>query len=52
MEPLTFLALFATCTTCAFIAGYLIGNMKATCQAEQTRRWWMNRQIRRERGEK
>jgi hypothetical protein len=46
MEPLTFLALFATCTICAFIAGYLIGNLKATCQAEQTRRWWMNRQMR------
>jgi hypothetical protein len=49
MEPLTFLALFGTCTCCAFIAGYLIGNIKATCESEQTRRWWMNRQIKRER---
>jgi hypothetical protein len=49
MEPLTFLALFGVCTCCAFIAGYLIGNIKATCESEQTRRWWMNRQIKRER---
>ncbi len=49
MEPLTFLALFGICTCCAFIAGYLIGNIKATCELEQTRKWWMNRQIKRER---
>jgi hypothetical protein len=49
MEPLTFLALFGICTCCAFIAGYLIGNIKATCESEQARRWWMNRQIKRER---
>jgi hypothetical protein len=51
MEPLTFLALFGTCTLCAFIAGYLIGNLKAHSETEKSRRWWMNRQIRRERGE-
>jgi len=49
MEPLTFIAIFATCMICSFIGGYLIGNIKATCEAEQTRRWWMNRQIKRER---
>lgn len=49
MEPLTFLALFITCTISSFVAGFTFGNMKATCEAEQTRRWWMNRQIRRER---
>jgi len=46
MEPLTFLALFATCTTCAFIAGYLIGNIKATTRAEEMRRWWRERERR------
>jgi len=51
MEPLTFAILFAVCITSAFVGGYVLGNLKATCQAEQTRRWWMNRQIRRERGE-
>ena len=49
MEPITFLALFGICTCCAFIAGYLVGNIKATFELEQTRKWWMNRQIKRER---
>jgi len=49
MEPITFLTIFATCMICSFIGGYLLGNIKATCEAEQTRRWWMNRQIKRER---
>jgi hypothetical protein len=51
MEPINFLILFVVCITSAFVGGYVLGNLKATCQAEQTRRWWMNRQIRRERGE-
>jgi len=49
MEPINFLILFAVCITSAFVGGYVLGNLKATCEMEQTRRWWMNRQIRRER---
>ena len=49
MTPITFLLIYGTGIFLSFIAGYLIGNIKATCEAEQTRRWWMNRQIKRER---
>jgi hypothetical protein len=49
MEPINFLILFAVCCTSAFAGGYVLGNLKATCESEQTRRWWMNRQIKRER---
>lgn len=49
MEPLTFLAFFIVTCGFSFAAGYILGNLKATCEAEQTRKWWMNRQIKRER---
>jgi hypothetical protein len=51
MEPINFLILFAVCCTSAFAGGYVLGNMKAHSETEKSRRWWMHRQIRRERGE-
>jgi len=51
MEPINFLILFAVCCTSAFAGGYVLGNLKSHSEAEKSRRWWMNRQIRRERGE-
>jgi hypothetical protein len=49
MEPINFLILFAVCISSAFAGGYVLGNIKAICEMEQTRKWWMNRQIKRER---
>ena len=51
MEPLTFALIYAAGCILSMMAGYTLGNMKANSENEKSRRWWMNRQLRRERGE-
>ena len=49
MTALTFILIYAAGCILSMMAGYTLGNYKATAKGEETRRWWMNRQIKRER---
>lgn len=46
MNSLEFLILFAVCSLLSFVAGYILGNAKATTRAEEMRRWWRERERR------
>jgi hypothetical protein len=49
MTELTFILIYAAGCILSMMAGYTLGNYTATTKGEETRRWWMNRQNRRER---
>jgi membrane protein YqaA with SNARE-associated domain len=49
MTELIFILIYTAGCTLSMMAGYILGNYKATGKGEETRRWWMTRQIKRER---
>jgi hypothetical protein len=48
MSHWQFLAIYLAGCILAFMAGHTIGFLRASNRAEDERRWWMNRQNRRE----